>query len=369
MSNSSLVTYTKISPFSDAREYPITKITIHHMAGNLTVKECGNVFQRRAASTNYGIDGNGDVGLYVEENRRAWATANPDNDHRAINIELANDEVGGNWHVSDAAINKCILLCADICKRNGIKEINYTGDKSGNLTMHKWFMATECPGPYLESKFPYIANEINKLLKNSLPVDGAEKSGSWTGRYPSLPSRGYYQKGDGYSKYTNKKEDIKLIQSYLNWAIGSGLDVDGEYGDKTTNAVKTFQQKVGIDVDGKYGKDTLAAAKCFTKSEKAEEKPTVKPQADVKHDVKASQSAKSFDKALTGTYTVNSINGLNVRDGAGTDYKVLCTLPYGHKVENYGYYTDRSGIRWLYVSTTLNGTEYIGFVSSVWLNS
>jgi hypothetical protein len=30
--------------------------------------------------------------------------------------------------------------------------------------MHKYFAATACPGEYLESKFPYIANEVNKRL-------------------------------------------------------------------------------------------------------------------------------------------------------------------------------------------------------------
>ena len=30
--------------------------------------------------------------------------------------------------------------------------------------MHKWFASTACPGPYLSSKFPYIAEEVNKRL-------------------------------------------------------------------------------------------------------------------------------------------------------------------------------------------------------------
>ncbi len=55
----------------------------------------------------------------------------------------------------------------DICQRNGITKLNYTGDKNGNLTMHKCFAATACPGPYLESKFPYIAQEVNKRLSES----------------------------------------------------------------------------------------------------------------------------------------------------------------------------------------------------------
>lgn len=167
MSNSKLVNYTKISPNrTSPRQNTIKKITIHHMAGNLSVEGCGGVFAKSSAqaSANYGIGTDGRVGMYVEEKDRSWASSSPDNDHQAVTIEVANDVVGGNWHVSDVALAKLIDLCVDICQRNGITRLNYTGDKSGNLTMHKWFAATACPGPYLESKFPYIASEVNKRL-------------------------------------------------------------------------------------------------------------------------------------------------------------------------------------------------------------
>lgn len=137
------------------------------MAGNLSVETCGRVFQTTNASANYGIDSNGRVGMYVEEHNRAWTSSNADNDHQAVTIEVANDRIGGDWHVSDKALMKLIYLCADICKRNGIKQLHFTGDASGNLTMHKWFAATACPGPYLESKFPYIASEVNKILTSA----------------------------------------------------------------------------------------------------------------------------------------------------------------------------------------------------------
>lgn len=167
MGYSSLVNHIHISPNSNnPRNAKISKITIHHMAGKLTVQECGNVFapSSRQASSNYGIDNNGNVGLYVDENNRSWASSNKANDHCAVTIELANDEIGGNWHVSDKVIEKCIDLCVDICIRNDIARLNFTGDATGNLTMHKYFANTNCPGPYLESKFPYIADSVNKRL-------------------------------------------------------------------------------------------------------------------------------------------------------------------------------------------------------------
>ena len=129
MSNSPLVNYVKLSPHYDSRDgKKITDITIHHMAGNLTVEQCGQVFQTRPASSNYGIDTRGRVGMYVEEKNASWANSNFASNQRSVTIELANDRTGGNWHVSDTAINKCIELCVDICRRNGIKRLNFTGN-------------------------------------------------------------------------------------------------------------------------------------------------------------------------------------------------------------------------------------------------
>lgn len=167
MSNSPLISYTKISPNrTSPRKKPIRKITIHHMAGNLTVEQCGAVFAptSRKASSNYGIGTDGRIGMYVEEKDRAWTSSSPDNDNQAVTIEVANNTLGQNWTVSDKAMASLIDLCVDICKRNGIQRLNFTGDKTGNLTMHCYFKSTLCPGPYLKSKFPYIASEVNKRL-------------------------------------------------------------------------------------------------------------------------------------------------------------------------------------------------------------
>ena len=167
MSNSSLVNYTRISPNSNnPRKYPITKITIHHTACVASVEGLGNQFAKTStgASANYGIGSDGRVGLYVDEANRAWTSSNRENDEMAVTIEVSNSQKGGNWPVSDKVLAKLIDLVTDICQRNGIEKLNYTGDKSGNLTRHNMFAATACPGPYLQSKFPYIAEEVNKRL-------------------------------------------------------------------------------------------------------------------------------------------------------------------------------------------------------------
>lgn len=250
MSNSSLVTYVDVSPHRTARRSKISKITIHHMAGNLSVETCGRVFHNREASANYGIDSEGNVGLYVAESDRAWATANPANDHVAVNIELANDGSAPDWHVSDVAIEKCIDLCADICQRNGIKSLNYTGDKTGNLTRHDMFIDTNCPGPYLGSKFSYIAEQVNKRLgvESFAEATTTEKEMCEV-KVPML------RKGD-------KSGYVKTCQILLNKYFGAGLSEDGIFGDKTYNAVRAYQKDRGLSVDGIIGPDTWKQLCC-----------------------------------------------------------------------------------------------------------
>lgn len=170
MAYSKYVNYINLSPNCNApRNNSIRKITIHHMAGNLSVEQCGNIFadRNRQASSNYGIGSDGRVGLYVDEANRSWCSSNGDNDHQAVTIEVANDVIGGNWHVSDVALAKLIDLCVDICERNHIDRLVFTGNASGNLTLHKYFAATACPGPYLESKMPYIAEEVNRRINTN----------------------------------------------------------------------------------------------------------------------------------------------------------------------------------------------------------
>ena len=91
---------------------------------------------------------------------------------------------------------------------------------------------------------------------------------------------------------------------------------------------------------------------------------SVKPSAVT--EVKAKGYAKSFNKSVSGTYTVTA-SSLNVRDGAGTDNKVLVAIPKGTKVRCYGYYTTINGVKWLYVQFTYKRVTYTGFCSSSYL--
>ena len=172
MSNSSLINYTMLSPNYSTRSVPISKITIHHAAMvGVDSRRIAQLFAStsRDASCNYAIGVNGDITLVVPEEYCAWTSGtwgqpNHGNDGMAITFEVANDAGEPDWHVSDATLESIINLCVDICQRNNIPALNFTGDANGNLTMHCYFAATRCPGEYLKTKFQYIADEVNKRL-------------------------------------------------------------------------------------------------------------------------------------------------------------------------------------------------------------
>lgn len=207
----------------------IDKIFVHHMAGILTAEQCGRVFKSRPASAHYGIDSKGRVGQYVKEEDTAWHCASKSYNQRSIGIELSNDTgAKGGWHVSDKAIAKCVDLIVDICKRNNIKKINYTGDLKGNLCMHRWTASTSCPGPYLSTKFKYIAEQVNKKLGNNKPAPAEplyrvrktwKDAKSQIGAYRSLTNAkkackvGYSVFDEnGKAVYTPKKKDEQGYQ-------------------------------------------------------------------------------------------------------------------------------------------------------------
>lgn len=174
MSNSSLVSYTKISPNKTSpRTHKIDTITIHCVVGQLSVETLGSIFSKKSkkASCNYGIGADGRIGMYVEEKDRSWCSSNAANDHRAITIECASD-TKHPYKINNKVYKALIELCVDICKRNDIDELKWKADKKltgkieqQNMTVHRWFANKSCPGDYIYNRLGQIAKEVNRKLK------------------------------------------------------------------------------------------------------------------------------------------------------------------------------------------------------------
>ena len=200
----------------NVRTGKITKITPHHMAGNMGAEACAKYHRdcNRQASANYYIGNDGTIWGGVPEEFRAWTSSSWDNDNQAITIEVANSATGGNWPISDAAFNSLVRLCKDICPRYGI-QLSWTGTTTGTLTCHDMFAATNCPGPYLKSKFPELVKLVNGSTVSNEPtrksVDVVAKeviNGKWgngDNRKNSLTAAGY---------------DYNAVQAKVNELLG-----------------------------------------------------------------------------------------------------------------------------------------------------
>lgn len=186
MSNSPLVSYTKISPNrTSPRNHKIDTITIHCVVGQCSVETLGNVFAptSRQASSNYGVGVDGRIGMYCEEKDRSWCSSNAANDHRAITIEVASDTTHP-YAVNDKAYAGMLDLVTDICKRNGIKKLVWSDNKTDrvnhrngcNMTVHRDYANKSCPGDYLYSRMSQIASEVNKRLGSINTSPETEKS-------------------------------------------------------------------------------------------------------------------------------------------------------------------------------------------------
>lgn len=195
--NSSWVSYTKLSPnHSGQRTHNIDRITPHCVVGQCTAEGLGDWFARTStqASSNYGIDKDGRVGLYVEEKNRSWCSSSNANDQRAITIECASDTTEP-YAFRDVVYQKLITLCVDICKRNGKTKLIWFGDKNKTLnytpksgemilTVHRWFANKSCPGNWMYVRMGDLAAKVTARLGGS-GTDGKEGATSSQGTQAS----------------------------------------------------------------------------------------------------------------------------------------------------------------------------------------
>ena len=205
--NSPLVSYTKLSPnHSGQRTHSIDRITPHCVVGQCSVETLGNIFlpTSRQASSNYGIDVDGRVGMYVEERNRSWCSSSAANDQRAVTIECASDN-SEPYAFKDVVYQRLIELCTDICRRNGKTKLLWLGDKAKTLsytpksdemvlTVHRWFANKSCPGNWMYARMGDLASKVTAALGSEVkPVEQAKPTGTIkTGDLVTITGSTYY---------------------------------------------------------------------------------------------------------------------------------------------------------------------------------
>lgn len=341
MSNSPLVNYTKISPNKTRnRTHAIDTVTIHCVVGQLSVEVLGAGFARseRKASSNYGIGPDGRIGMYVEEKDRAWTSSNWQNDNRAITIEVASD-TKYPYAVKEAAYNALIDLLVDICQRNGIKKLLWKNDKSligqvdkQNMTVHRWFSSTACPGEYLFSRHGQIADAVNaRLLGTSLPEES--------------------EKDKEFPDSINVPFTVNVKISDLEIRKGPGTKYD-KTGKVTGKGVFTI-----VEVNDGWGK--LKSGVGWIPLNLENPKEASEPASD-----EETSNGDSVEVPFTVTI---KISDLSIRKGPGTEYdktgKVTGKGAFTIVEVNNGWGKLKSGAGWIPLSL-INPDESSGSTSS-----
>lgn len=256
MSNSSLAKEkypAYVGNYTKGRNTKITEICIHHMAGVLSAKQCGAIFQTkgRNGSSNYGIGVNGEIAVYVDECNTAWCNSNWASNCRSVSIETSNNKIGGNWTVSNASLNSLIKLVADIAKRNNMGTLV----KGKNVTWHSMYTSTLCPGQYLLSKMDYIVSEANKLNKTSTPAHTTN----------FLGKRGYFRLGDIHNNISKIADFMyRTFPAYTKKSALGPL-----YGVNLKASITEFQRRCKAQglyddaIDGNCGPKTLKCLQHF----------------------------------------------------------------------------------------------------------
>lgn len=259
MSNSKMVSYTRLSPnHSGRRTHSIDRITPHCVVGQCSVETLGSIFAptSRQASCNYGIGPDGRIGMYVEEKNRSWCSSSNANDQRAVTIECASDTKEPYW-MNDKVYSTLIKLCVDICKRNGKKKLLWFGDKNKTLnytpksdemvlTVHRWFANKSCPGNWLYSRLGDLAKQVTAQL-------GGGSGGN--------AASGLYRVRKSWSDAKSQKGAFKSLENAKKCAASnpgySVFDANGKaVSGNAALSSKTVDEIAKEVIQGKWGNGT-----------------------------------------------------------------------------------------------------------------
>ena len=209
----------------------------HHMAGNLNLQQCVNLWDtNNNASAHYTVNSTGGIGQAVYDSNTAWATGNTEGNQRGISIEHANitrrvggsDSNKGSWNISDATIINGARLAAALCLYYKLGRPVY----GKNIKDHRDVRQTFCPGHlanggmYHQKWMREAQSFYDKLVAKSVNQDGTPKAtggGSQSGA-TNTGKNTKPTKGDALSAQAEKR--IELI---LDQLAGPEKDKAGNY--------------------------------------------------------------------------------------------------------------------------------------------
>ena len=251
MSNSPLVSYTKLSPnHSGQRTHSIDRITPHCVVGQCSVETLGEIMYPTAkqASSNYGIGSDGRVGMYVEEKNRSWCSSSNANDQRAVTIECASDTYHP-YAMNDKVYTTLIDLCTDICKRNGKKKLLWFADKGKSLnyvpaademvlTVHRWFENKSCPGDWLYSRLGDVATKVTANLNSTTPSTTTPSTSKTTEEVAREVITGKWGNGaDRKQRLTAAGYNYSTVQAKVNELMGASTPAPSKSIDELAREV------------------------------------------------------------------------------------------------------------------------------------
>ena len=247
MKNSPLVEYTELTKnHSGARKHKVDRISPHCVVGQCTIESLGYWFSHGTtqASSNYGIDKDGRIGMFVEEDNRSWCTSSAANDNRAITIECASEKVSPLYKMNDCVYESLVKLCVDICQRYGKKKLLWFDNKDYALsyepkedemliTIHRWYAPKECPGKWLESRLGDLADRVTRIL------NGEEEEEDMT-------QDKFNEMMDNWLKEQAKKQPSSWSEKDRKWAESNGFIAGDENGNKMYKKLLTREEFIAV---------------------------------------------------------------------------------------------------------------------------
>lgn len=256
--------------YGGARNANAIKYIVIHFTGNETDKAVSNAKyfrdgNTRSAGAHYFVD-DADVYQSIDDKRIAWAVGGSKysdcaktgggtmygkiTNANSISIEMCS--TGGK--ISDKTVENTVALTKKLMKKYDIP--------ASHVYRHFDVTGKSCPGwagwiGKDDSKWKAFKKKLTSSETSTTTKTSTAKK-TYSGTFPTLPSRGYFKKGD-------KGTQVKYLQKFLNWYSNYNLTVDGDLGANTYAAVRNFQSKEKLTVDGLFGKNCLAKAKTIKK--------------------------------------------------------------------------------------------------------